>query len=460
MKKLPHHSTPTGLLWLAVALLAKYIDLNYLGPLIFAVPGALVRGLLEWRGRGRILAAIIWGFLFTLLFHSWALNYGLLAWLGLMLARGLPWALLCFPPLLLKKWILKEQAAWGELLALSLGYALVCLTLLLGVTGNDWESPAAAMAYQSWFLATLPWLGLTLSSLMIGLISIFTFCGKTRARISSLALLACWVVLGSMLGRSSAGTPKRLEKRVALVQTGWSQEQKWDDKERQKGIQRLISLTTAGAEKGADLVIWPETAWPYRGMRRRFSDTRKVGRLARSLKVQLLASSVEETEDGYWHNSVSRITSSGRFSHEYRKIRLAPFAEYIPLPAAMEETLRKTPPFGYISRYLPGDDETILELENLHYSVLICFESQVPWMVAERQDSVDFFVVVTNDAPLIDNAPKEYHFRSAILRAAQFRRPFVQASNNGVTGVIDAHGRVLKRTPPGFDGPDVLVVDI
>ena len=455
MKKLPPHSL-IGALWLAFALFTNYVALNSIGPLVFIVPGALAFGLFRLSGRIRILAAVVWGVLFTAIFHRWALSYGFLAWVGLSLARGLPWGLLAAASLIPGSKSSQESVGWRELLSVILGYALVCFALLVGITGNDWESPAAALAYQGWFLSTLPWLGLTLSSLLVGSISILIFCGPTRARLTGVALLAGWVGLGSL----TAGSGRKLDKKIALIQTGWSQEKKWDDKERVQAVERLVSLTTEGAEKGAQLIVWPETAWPYRGLRRRFSDTRKIGRLARRLKVQLLASSIEETEDGHWYNSVSRITPSGRFSHEYQKIRLAPFAEYIPLPPAMEQALRKIPPLGRISRYLPGQQDTPWELEELRYSVLICFESQVPWMVAKRQEEVDFFVVVTNDAPLLGNGPKESHFRSAILRAAQFQRPFVQASNNGVTGVVDANGRVVERTPTGFDGPGVWVVEI
>lgn len=313
----------------------------------------------------------------------------------------------------------------------------------------------AALADYPWALATLPWLGLLGCAFLIGVSSSLLFTLRKLHAIVGLASLIVWFGLSGILFKTGGGS--QLPVSVGLVQTGWSQEKKWDEASREEARERLFENTRTARAEGAELVVWPETAWPHRAMRRRPSDTRAIGRLARKLEVQLLASSIEETETGDWINSVSRVTSEGRFSQEYQKLRLAPFAEYIPLPDSLAERLREYVPFRYIGRFVSGGGETVFKFGPYNYSILICFESQVPWPTAGRISQIDFMIVVTNDAPMRVEAPKEYHFRSAVLRAAQFQIPFFQASNNGVTGVINSRGEVVLRTDPGFTGEAVLV---
>jgi apolipoprotein N-acyltransferase len=247
---------------------------------------------------------------------------------------------------------------------------------------------------------------------------------------------------------------------VALVQTGQSQDVKWDEAHRELGVEQLLSLTEQAAGQGAELVIWPETAWPYRGLRRRVTNTRKIGKLARKLKVDILVSSIEETEpgeaDSEWRNSVSLVLASGRFAQHYDKRRLAPFAEHLPLPFRLQSLLRRVPPFSRISRFVPGTEPTVFQTTGgRRFAVLICYESMTPTMAAEMSEQVDFFVVVTNDAPFDHQPANEAHFRSAILRASETGKPVLQAANTGVTGVIAGGGRVLARTAKGLSGPSV-----
>lgn len=439
---------------LGASLLAQYLALNGFGILIFVVPGALGLALENVSLKRASIAIFIWAAFFYAVFHRWSLYYGPLPLIGLILVRGIPWLLFPLPAILAAKkgW----DSPLSRCLAVSAGYTLVCLTLLLGPTGNDWETPAACFASNPWCLTTLPWLGLTGFAFLIGLISSMLLGKRKQLVVGGFLLLVGFSGLSGLLSRNHQPPELPSNLKVALVQTGWSQEKKWDKKSRAEGRQRLLDLSTEGAKNGASLIIWPETAWPYQGLRRRPSDTRTLGRLARRLKTQILATSIEVTKAGNWLNTVSRITETGRFRQHHKKIRLAPFAEYIPLPAPLDSALRAVPPFHHIGIFVAGDELSIFDLGELHYAVLICFESQVPWMVSEVIEQVDFIVVVTNDAPMVQEAPKEYHFRSAILRAAQFRIPVLQASNNGVTGAVRAGGEVIQRTEPGFTGPKVL----
>lgn len=394
-----------------------------------------------------------WGLMFSAGFYFWALAYGILPWLGLVAVRGLPWALLGLPSALLcRRGTVKP---WHQAIAFGLGLALVSWLLLVGPTGNDWETPAGAFTSWPELLGSLSYLGLAGYAFMLGSACALIGSESKLARGSGVIALTAWCCLNVALSSSRAVDPLP-DLKVALLQTGWSQDEKWDAQTRKRGIELLLTLTRQAHSQGAEFVIWPETAWPNRGMRKRFHDTRAIGRLARNLEISVLASSIEE-KDGTWLNSASLINETGKFTLEYQKERLAPFAEFLPVPRRIEQSLRKVRPFSYVSRFAPGELQPVMSAGPYRFRTLICFESMVPWPAAKAKHEVDFYVVLTNDAPMIYDWPKEDHFRSAVLRAVEFRKPVYQASNNGVTGIVNSAGRVVDRTALRESGQKIIL---
>ena len=439
-----------------LALLLLEFAFHGYGGLIFLVPALLWASFRELPTRRCLLYSTLWGMCFAGTFYLWVLSYGWLAWIGIVLVRGLPWVLFLFPSVLWEQFA--DRTPLKDVFSAAAGYFLVTGALLLGPTGNDWETPIGALCQWPWFLASLPWIGLTGSAFLIGLVSVSMILKNRSCFILGTATAVLWALLNTWMFSATLHEPTLFESPIAVVQTGWSQEKKWDESSRKEAIERLFELTETAAEQGAKLIVWPETAWPYHGMRRRPSDTRAVGRLARRLEVDILASSIESKEED-WFNSVSQVLSTGRFHLEYRKTRLAPFAEYLPLPKNWEDNFRTRQPFQQIGRFVPGDESVPFDHGERRFGVLICFESMVPGPTKSLSTQVDYFVVVTNDEPLLWPEPKEAHFRSAILRAAEFRKPFVQASNTGVSGFVDARGTVLMRSGHRENGPLTLVYD-
>jgi apolipoprotein N-acyltransferase len=459
------------------ALAAGLAAFHGLGWCVLLYPALLTWALLGLPPKRRLALAALWGVIFAAAFYHWAGAYGLLPWLALSLARGLPWVLYPVPTLLLARSArpngpLVASDAEGpspgrarlaplDLVGGSLGLGLVSVTLLAGLTGVDWETPAGALTAWPTLLSPLRWVGLGTLALALGLLSHLLLSLHAKAALLGALLLGGWLAVAPTLARPAT---LNLPLRIALVQSGIAQDQKWDETHRKLGADQLLAQTRAAAQEGdVQLVIWPETAWPYRGMRRRVTNTRRIGKAARQLKVDILASSIEEVpaegSQENWLNSVSLVLASGKFSAHYEKRRLAPFAEYLPLPAAWQEPLRGLAPFSRISRYIPGESPTIFTTSGgSRFATLICYESMAPRMAAEVAAGVDFLVVVTNDAPFNHSPANEAHFRSAILRAVETGKPVFQAANTGVTGAISPNGTVLTRTEPGLSGPSVQYI--
>jgi apolipoprotein N-acyltransferase len=85
--------------------------------------------------------------------------------------------------------------------------------------------------------------------------------------------------------------------------------------------------------------------------------------------------------------------------------------------------------------------------QNTKIGTLICFESVFPDLVAEMTaNGAEFLIIITNDDWWRDTAGHRQHFAFARLHAIENRRPIARAANTGISGFIDAWGRVSHQT--------------
>jgi apolipoprotein N-acyltransferase len=56
----------------------------------------------------------------------------------------------------------------------------------------------------------------------------------------------------------------------------------------------------------------------------------------------------------------------------------------------------------------------------------------------------EFLVNITNDAWYERSAASEQQFSNLVFRAVENRRPLARSANTGISGFVDAHGRVLS----------------
>jgi apolipoprotein N-acyltransferase len=82
----------------------------------------------------------------------------------------------------------------------------------------------------------------------------------------------------------------------------------------------------------------------------------------------------------------------------------------------------------------------------------ICFESTVPQLIrghvlelSRKQQPADVLLNVTNDGWFWGSAILDLHFRCAIFRAVENRKPMLVAANTGVSGWIDGNGLARER---------------
>lgn len=239
---------------------------------------------------------------------------------------------------------------------------------------------------------------------------------------------------------------------------------------------RERTLEACREHPNLDLVVWPESVFTanspdylggdprhpeLRKRRAEFED--KAAWLARDVNggrdlprgargVWLLVGTVTVDLNGSApreHNSALLINPQGEVVARYYKNHLVMFGEYIPGGDWLPWLYRVTPmPSGMAA----GSGPESIELNGVRLSPSICFESMVPQLIRGQQRRLaaegrapDVLVNVTNDGWFWGSSILDMHFQAAQLRTVEHRRPLLVAANTGLSGWVDAAGRVQAR---------------
>jgi len=257
---------------------------------------------------------------------------------------------------------------------------------------------------------------------------------------------------------------------VAIVQSNVDPWLKWTQRatktlELYLGMSRTLVRSSS---QRPDLMLWPETAIPYRFLTPGFESL--LGYLRTN--VDNIGVSVLT---GFYHKetyrdsadappSAKRVPGSGeRYDNFnavafiqpgtddipwYGKMKMVPFAERVPYADAfyLLDFLR----WGVgIGGWQIGRDSTIF-IENrtgARFCVMICYESTYPAFVAAFvKKGAEFISIVTIDSWWGHMSGAYQHQQFALFRAVENRRWVARCAVGGISCFIDPFGRVYDRT--------------
>ena len=245
--------------------------------------------------------------------------------------------------------------------------------------------------------------------------------------------------------------------RTGLVQANVGILEKWDPAE----FARLLVLHQRSSVElqraGAELVVWPESSYPY-ALPRTFAHdlTLDDGRMIRrGFDTPLLFGAVTRAvgpssnrADRYPYNTALMMDAAGNITGSYDKVFLMMFGEYIPF---YDQIPWFTQIFPEASNFSRGSEPASFPLHiaagDFKLGPLICYEDILP-SFARRVGKLDpnAFVNITNDAWFGRTAEPYQHLALAVFRTVEHRLEMVRAVNTGVSAHIDAAGRVLAKT--------------
>ncbi len=248
---------------------------------------------------------------------------------------------------------------------------------------------------------------------------------------------------------------------VAAIQGNVAQDRKWSPGSAAQILSDLVRLTREAGERGARLIVWPESSSPYSfrrpapagvpgpGVETDEVYATVVRDLARAFDATLIVGSVDyKVADGELRvfNSAFAVGPDGDLGGSYDKIHLVPFGEYVPLHRLLFFVDRLAQ--GTISDFAPGTVAAPLPTGIGRAATFICYEAIFPELVRRiAGKDAALLVNITNDAWFGTTAAPRQHLAMAAVRAAENRRFMVRAANTGISAIIDPYGRILARTP-------------
>ncbi len=241
---------------------------------------------------------------------------------------------------------------------------------------------------------------------------------------------------------------------VGIIQPGTTLEERWDPSSWPETAKQVWRLSDEVAERGADVILWPESAMPYRidsdpGYRL------GVHQLSKRTGAIVVLNSVAASSAMGYSNSAFAIHPDGSMSR-YDKMRLVPFGEYVPLWARwfFSDSL-----VHEVGDFTPGSEARPLRA-GVPLGMAVCYEIVFPdLMAAEVRAGAQVLVTLTNDAWYGASWALDQHFAQAVLRAVENRRWVVRAALTGISGVIDPQGRIVGRIDAGDRGVMVVAVE-
>jgi apolipoprotein N-acyltransferase len=250
---------------------------------------------------------------------------------------------------------------------------------------------------------------------------------------------------------------------VASIQPGFPQELKMRPMAARQRFDFSVKQSQAllAAEPPPDVLVWPETMWPWLIGEGRTADSEQAwAPLVASGRVQLVIGAlwVHASVPERFSNSALLIDPQGRVTHRYDKEFLVPGGEAVPfgelMPAGFKSMVEGwiAASAGFVVDLLPGDTHEPLSVGGHPCGVTICFENAYGEPSRESVGAgAAFLLNLSNEAWFGSSAEHDHMELQSVLRAVETRRALFRSTNSGITCLVRPDGRKP-------DGDDRLVV--
>lgn len=324
---------------------------------------------------------------------------------------------------------------------------------------------------------------------------------KYLALVPAAILVASAIAYGHwQLNRTNTNDDKSSSRsvRIALIQGNTLADWRFDAAKQREIMDEYVGMSNKALTKAKetgdgrpiDLVVWPETT--FRTGLREFDTNfhlppgyeqtpeeiaavgpHDLAALATQLntpilvgidRIHFIANDAAPDSAPRYHayNSSALVDHDGKILGTYDKCHLVMFGEYIPFASWFPILYEWLPVTGGTE---PGDGPKALCVGGVCYSPNTCYETAIPHVIRDQVATLtaashppDVLVNITNDAWYWGSSELDMHLACDVFRAVETRTPMVIAANGGLSGWIDAFGRI--RAQSSRQKPEVIIADV
>lgn len=296
-------------------------------------------------------------------------------------------------------------------------------------------TPLGSMAFDLEVLQGLPLLqflalsGVTpltfLFLLSNGLIA-YGLLKRDRACFILYAMLVLCVAFVTLWGHFelSRAVPAARSVRVACVQPNFPISEAWRSNHREEIFDTYREMILEASRAGAQLIVLPQYTLPVDV----YHEPAFFEGMARAAQAYLVLGTYTLAPDGRGRYNIALVFSpDGKLAGEYRAVRPPPFRR-----------------IGQVrgSRFAP------VETSFGKVGILLCYEDAEPEGARELVgEGAEILVTLMNNGHFKKSRLLHLHLTRDIFRAVETHRCVVRCATTGISALIDARGRVLKKSP-------------
>ena len=148
-----------------------------------------------------------------------------------------------------------------------------------------------------------------------------------------------------------------------------------------------------------------------------------------------------------YYNSFSIFDNNLNLINEYKKVKLVPFGEFLPLESLLKKIGLQTITNNFES-FSNGETRKIFKVSENHkqfkFLPLICYEIIYSGSLSKDFD-FDFIVNISEDGWFGKSIGPKQHFAHSKFRAIENGKYVIRASNNGMAAIINPLGQIEKK---------------
>ena len=337
----------------------------------------------------------------------------------------------------------------------SILYIIVYLSLFeylraQAFTGFPWLMPSMVFASNVYLIQIFSFIGSFSTNIIVLILSILPFIFfsnfKGKNALSLILLIPIAILLfGGILRYSNKSFPKNTDQLVTIVQPNIKQKNKWILKNREQHLNNLIELSVKDhniLNNKNRIIIWPETSFEGSIPREKKLLSNISEKILKSKNTTLILGLLR-TDEKKVFNSLIFLNSKGDIIHNYDKIKLVPFGEYIPFRQYLGVLTEMLAPKDFTSGKLKSNP-SIYGFDNI--ITLICYEILFTNEIVRRlSKNTNLLINITNDAWFGKTIGPYQHLALAKIKAVEFGLPLARVANTGISAYVSPYGKIIGK---------------